>query len=293
MEKPIATVGIGIMPDRENYTDRCLESLFRQSFKAQSEILLVQHPGYHYKVPFSCPDNITIKEVESGKNLSSKRNDILKYAKGKYILFIDDDAFADANWLSIMITSAEIDNLDIFWGSIKPIYEKKLPESLYPYEMSLGGFHYDRNGKLRRIGLIGCNFGIRNGLEHKRGAFVETIGRGSEIRGGEEILFYKEYHGNNSKFIENAVVYHHIQEDRINFKYILFNQFNNTLTQVYINKIVKESNTNLGLSILINFIKALLPQKNYIGNLMLSLYQLLGFCKGSIKYSLFSKTTRL
>lgn len=276
------------MPQRENYTNLCFQSLLAQNFNQKFEILLVQHPGYYYEIPFLCPENITITQINSGENLSSKRNDILKYAKGKYILFIDDDAVAESNWLTNMIIAAETYNSDIFWGSIKPIYEKQLPESLYPFEMYIGGFHYDRNGKLRRTGLIGCNFGIRKDLGHARGCFVEALGRGSEIRGGEEILFLKEYTDKKVRFIENAIVFHYIQSHRITYKYILYNQFNNVLSQVFINKMVNESNKTLGLDIMSSFIRSIIPQKNYLGNLILSFTKLMGYLKGIMKYAAFT-----
>lgn len=288
IEHPIVTIGIPVIPQREHYTQLCLDSICNQVFDRSFEILLAQHTGYHYEVPFSIPDNVIINQVESGESLSSKRNDILKHAKGKYILFVDDDIIADKNWLANMITSAEKNNSDIFWGTAKPIYEEQLPENIIPFEMYIGGFHYDSNGKLRRKGIIGCNFGIRKDLEHARGHFVEFLGRGSEIRGGEENLFLKEYVGDNISFVENAVVHHHIQSYKINFKYILYNQFNNTISQVFINNVLKISNRKFGADLIKEFIKSFIPRKNHLMNFILSFFMLMGYCKGIIKHSLYS-----
>ena len=284
MDDFIATIGVGVMPEGEAYAKLCVESLLNQKYSESFEILLAQHPGYHYDISHQIPANITIVKVDSGESLSSKRNDILRHAKGKYILFIDDDAIADELWLYTMVKGAENFDADIFWGSIKPIFEKELPKFLLPFEIYIGGFHYNNQGRLCIKGLIGCNFGIRKGLDHSRGHFIETLGRGSEIRGGEEILYIKEYYGDKTQFIQGAVVYHHIQSHRINFKYILYNQLNNTLSRVFINKTIGVSNKKYGIVIFSGFMKSIIPQKNYLGYLALYLWKLMGYFKGIYKY---------
>ena len=272
------------MPEREHYTNICIDSLLNQKFDKNYEIILAQHPDYGYKVPFTTPENITIRKIDSGKHLSAKRNDILMHAKGKYILFIDDDAFADDSWLNIMVSGAEKNGSDIFWGSIKPIFEKELPEDLMPFEMYIGGFHYDINGNLRRKGIIGCNFGIRKGLNHSRGRFIDSLGRGSKIRGGEENLFLKEYLGDRINFLQNAIVYHHIQSDKLNFKYIIYNQLNNAKSNTYMNKIIGSSNRKFIITTLLNLGKSLLPQEHYWKHLILSIYRSVGLFIGIFMY---------
>ncbi len=276
------------MSGREHYTKLCLESIIKQNFDRAFEILLVQHPDYHYKIKFNIPKNIVINQIVSGKSLSSKRNDILKHANGEFILFVDDDIIADENWLFNMITIAKKNDSDIFWGTAKPLYEEEISNNLIPFEMYIGGFHYDSNGILRRKGLIGCNFGIRKNILHRREKFIESLGRGSTIRGGEEVLYLKEYIGDKILFIDNAVVHHHIQKHRIDFKYIIYNQFNNVISQVYINKIIGEKNTDLGKDVVVSLAKSLIPQKNFVRNFILSIYKLFGYSKGMIKYVLFS-----
>jgi len=289
MNRYITTIGVPVMPKREHYTKLCIESLLNQNFDRKFEIVLAQHPDYHYDIPFSIPENISINQVNSGKSLSSKRNDILKFANGDYILFVDDDIIAEKNWLSKMTTTAEKYNSDIFWGTTKPIYEKELPNNLLLFEMYIGGFHYNSFGKLCRKGLIGCNFGVKKNINHKRNQFIESLGRGASIRGGEEVMFLKEYQGDKVRFERNAIVHHHIQKHRINFKYIIHNQFNNVLSQVYINKITGVKNIGLFKDVSVVFIKSFIPRKYYLKHIILSSSRLIAFLKGIMKFIFFDK----
>ena len=279
MKQPFVSIGVATIPGREKYLTLCLKSIINQKFHHDYEIILALHPDFHYNLPFDIPDNITIKTIESGKSISSKRNDILKLAKGKYLLSIDDDAIAENHWIAKMINTAETNNLDIFWGAIKPIYERELPSRLYPYEMLIGGFHFDHNGNLRRKSLIGCNYGFKVGLSHSRGRFAETLGRGTRIRGGEEDLFFSEYLGSRSMFIKDAIVFHHIQQERVNFKYIIYNQCSNVKSTIYINKEIGKSNLIFGVDLVKNYLKSLIKPNTSCFIVFLAFSKLLVFCK--------------
>jgi len=285
------SVGIPIMPDREKYVDKCIKSIFEQTYSKHYEVIIAQHPGFTYKIKSNIPDNLSIRFLDSGKPLSSKRNDIIKYALGKYIINIDDDIVAEPNWLENMMHAAIENDYDIFWGAAKPIYEKDFPESLDPFEMLIGGFHFDRKGNLRRKGLIGCNFGFRNGLNHKRGKFVETIGRGgAAIRDGEEILFMAECINPKSGFIKNSIVNHHIQSSRINFSYILKNRCSNVKARIFINNIIGESNRSYLFNRVKSFIKAFIPKNHLIKTIVLE-YSVLKTTILSIASMFFNKST--
>ena len=244
MKKCIVSVGIPVMPHREHYISKCVKSVLSQSFSENYEIIIALHPGFNYRIKNEIiPSNVKINYLQSGASLSSKRNDIMKNSNSSYIINIDDDIIAETDWLINMINDAKKFNYDIFWGSAKPIYEKTFPSHLDYFEMDIGGFHYDRNGNLRRRGLIGCNFGFKNGLNHKRGAFLDLLGRGSSFfSDGEETLFFEECIDAKAGFINNSVVKHHIQKNRINFSYVIKNRCSNVRARILINKITKKNN---------------------------------------------------
>jgi glycosyltransferase involved in cell wall biosynthesis len=215
--------------------DKCLEAVVAQTYTDPFEIIIAQHPGYDYSVKVSeIPENVCLKHLSCGSSLSSKRNAVMQHAKGKYIVNIDDDVVPEPDWLRNMVDAVLENDYDVFWGLVKPIYEKDFPEDLEPFEMLIGGFHFDRKGNLRRKGLIGCNFGFRRGLGHSRGKFCEELGRGRPLNGGEEVLFVAESINPRIGLIKEAVVGHYIQKERVNFFYILGNQFMNVQTKVAI-----------------------------------------------------------
>jgi len=268
---PLITIGIPVMPHREHYIDQCLQSVVQQTYSESYEVLIVQHSGFKYLVKLNdISENITIKLLDSGKSLSQKRNDIIKYAKGEYIINIDDDVVPQPDWLENMVRAAIENNYDIFWGLAKPIYEDEFPESLDPFEMLIGGFHFNRNGELKRKGLIGCNFGFRKGLNHKRGKFVESFGRGGiVVQDGEETLFVAESINPKMGLVLDGIVNHYIQPERLNFSYVVQNRCSNVKARVLINHIVGESNRSYFIDALKNFIKAFSPQKHLCKNVLL------------------------
>lgn len=89
----------------ESYLDKCIMSLIRQDFFSY-EILLIDD-GSPDRCPAMCDEyekKYSIIRVIHKKNggLGDARNCGVKYAKGKYIAFVDSDDYVEADYLSIM-----------------------------------------------------------------------------------------------------------------------------------------------------------------------------------------------
>jgi glycosyltransferase involved in cell wall biosynthesis len=273
---PAVTIGIPVIPDREHYMDQCLQAILAQTYTEPYEILIVQHPGFHYRVKADrIPDAVSIRLLSAGKTLSNKRNAIIENAIGQYIINIDDDVVPEPDWLENLMHTAVECNYDIFWGLARPVYEKEFPEDLDPFEILIGGFHYDRKGVLRRKGLIGCNFGFKKGLRHKRGMFVESIGRGAAVQDGEEGLFVAECIHPRMGAANKAVVNHFVQANRINFQYIVKNQCSCVKARIFINRVTGAGNLAYLLDLLKVFIKALIPRQQFFRTIALEGSQLI------------------
>jgi glycosyltransferase involved in cell wall biosynthesis len=101
-----------------HYLERCLRSLHQQDIPAtQYEIICVNDGS-----PDNCKDivenlqkeisNIVlINQVNQG--VSMARNNAMKIARGKYLLFVDADDYVSPNALLSLIEKAENNNLDI------------------------------------------------------------------------------------------------------------------------------------------------------------------------------------
>ncbi len=271
MNFPLITIGIPVMPQREKYIDQCINSIVNQNYKEEIEVIVAQHPGFQYTLKLSeIPSNLIIKKIDSGKSLSKKRNDIIAKSNGDYIIFIDDDVVVESDWLIILSNEFLKNDYDIFWGPARPIYEKNFPEKLDPFEMLIGGFHYNRKGELKRKGLIGCNFGFKKKINHKRGRFIEDLGRGGlTVQDGEETLFIAEAINPKMGFIKKAVVNHYVQSERVNFCYIIKNRCSNVKARIFINYIIGGNNKDYLYSRIKDFVIALKPNKSILMSLFL------------------------
>ena len=102
----------------EKYLDRCMQSVFLQSYK-NLEIILIDDGS-----PDSCPrlcdeyGNID-KRVrvlhKKNEGLGLARNSGLALATGKYVLFIDSDDYLSENMVEKLVCQAEFMNADIVY----------------------------------------------------------------------------------------------------------------------------------------------------------------------------------
>ncbi len=62
------------------------------------------------------------------KNISLTRNVALERVKGDYVLFIDDDEYADENWMSVHIGNLKKFDADAAFGMVKSYFSENTPE---------------------------------------------------------------------------------------------------------------------------------------------------------------------
>ena len=95
----------------EKYVEECLESVLSSKLD-DIEIICVDdasNDGSLYKIEQLSAKDSRIKIIRHEKNmgLSEARNTGLKYATGKYVLFVDSDDFISSDALSILFREAE------------------------------------------------------------------------------------------------------------------------------------------------------------------------------------------
>ena len=102
----------------EKYLDRCIQSVFQQSYK-KLEIILIDDGS-----PDSCPRLCDIygkndKRVKvlhkKNEGLGLARNSGLALATGKYVLFIDSDDYLSEKMVEKLVYQAELMNADIVY----------------------------------------------------------------------------------------------------------------------------------------------------------------------------------
>ena len=113
----------------EKYLDKCLKNLVNQTLK-DIEIIVVNDgtkdnsqkiiDKYVNKYP-----KLVKSYIKENGGLSSARNYGLKYAKGKYIAFVDSDDYVETNMYQKLYDKAVEKDFDMVVCNLKYIYETK------------------------------------------------------------------------------------------------------------------------------------------------------------------------
>ncbi len=107
----------------ECYLEQCLKSILQQSFE-NYELLCVDdgstdNSGKILKEYALKYNRIKVITHEKNLGLSAARNTGLKYANGKYVMFVDSDDFIEKNALEELFCIAEEAQVDIVYFNIK------------------------------------------------------------------------------------------------------------------------------------------------------------------------------
>lgn len=215
--------------ERLKDVERCIESLENQSRKPD-EIILVLDPDEDlvkfYKENIKNYD--VIIEVADDFGLSNARNKGIDTSSGDLMAFIDDDAWADKDWLKNLLENFKFEDVWVAGGKVVPAFDKKRPRWL-PEEIDwIVGCTYkglpERKAEVRNP--IGANMIFRREAFEVAGKFKAEIGRyGKKLLGSEEAelcLRLKKLKPNVKIIYDpSAVVYHRVPDSRTKIGYAL------------------------------------------------------------------------
>jgi len=221
--------------NREKYLPQVLDSLKRQTLsKKLFEIVLVDNnsPGNTKQIADEFKKNNPNIEfrycLETNQGLSYGRNRGIKEAKGKFITFIDDDAFLADDYLEVIYNYFE-NNKDVVaigskillhYEDIVPTWENKYLNSLLGY-FNIGDEvkEFPKNDYPR-----GSNMSFKTTAFEKVGGFNVDLGRvGGNLAGSEEKdMFQRIYKYPELKvmYIPDAIVYHCVPLERTTTDFI-------------------------------------------------------------------------
>ena len=178
----------------EKYIRPCLESIFNQGLQEDDfEVILVDD---------GCTDgtmNIVMEIMQSHSNIlliqqknqgpSVARNNGIKCAQGKYILFVDSDDLLIANSTKPMLKLAIETNLDILKANVTTIDNKEVISDNYPKSADWQNYsndvitgekgfveYYNSDGSYVYINLFNREFLLENNLQMMQGvSFAEDV----------------------------------------------------------------------------------------------------------------------
>ena len=220
--------------NRAHYLAETLAHLLQQNISLNSfEIVLINNNSTDHTESvcnqFSSqnPDFPFRYILEVIPGLSYARNRGIKEAKGEILTFIDDDAFAQPDFVkTIAKYFSKNANTIAVGGKIIPKYEGKPPKWMSKYLLPLvAALDMGNEIKVFPKGKfpIGANMSIRKEAIEKYGSFDVNLGRkANELEGSEEKDFFFRLGKPKAKvvYLPQAVVYHIIPAKRISFEHI-------------------------------------------------------------------------
>lgn len=217
--------------NREKKLMNALNSLIDQTLEKSDYEIIVVNNGE----PFSAKSQIFrlnhIRIIEERKKgLSFARNTGVDFSRGKYLVFIDDDAIATPGLLkTIKQTFHSHENAGIIGGQVILKIDEPRPEIILSGREALWSQYTVPYKRYREISKqyefpFGANFSIRRNILMMLGGFDEEYGRtGDDYAGGEETaLCFKMLDIGYKIGIEpNAIVYHDVDKSRYTKEHVL------------------------------------------------------------------------
>ena len=158
-----------------------------------------------------------IYDVQPQKNIALTRNKALEYANASYIAFIDDDEWAESDWLANLLSTASEYNADVVFGTV--IYQ--LPENA-PNWLVKSKFYKPEvvaTGKLKHCGASN-NTLLRNSTEVKR---LLNFDPEYGLTGGEDTDLFTRLFYSGAKMVacKDAIVYETVANDRMTVSWLI------------------------------------------------------------------------
>jgi glucosyl-dolichyl phosphate glucuronosyltransferase len=210
----------------------CLESIVNQTFPLDRfEIIVINNSPNR-----DAETRAIIKNVKTPINirysseevigLSPARNRGSTLATGEILVFIDDDAIADPNWLQGILSVYESKpDASVVGGKVNLLWETDIPKwlhlGLYCFlsELNYGDEIIQIQSNQTKQHLNGCNFSMRRSCFEDLGGFSHRLSRDplTLISGDETEMFIRiQAYGGTCYYTPEALVYHLAPENRMN-----------------------------------------------------------------------------
>lgn len=158
---------------RWNNLLEAVEAVRRQTVSAGEIIVVVDHnPALLERVRQAMPDVVAIENHEA-RGLGGARNSGVAAARGQVVVFLDDDALPEPDWLASMQSAYANPDVVGVGGAIEPIWEAGRPAWLPEEFYWVVGCTYrglpETTTPVRN--LIGCNMSFRREIFSEVGLF--------------------------------------------------------------------------------------------------------------------------
>ncbi len=275
--------------NRDKYIYTLLKSIAENNFPSgKFEIILINNNSTdnteseckRFQADF--PETEFHYFIEKNQGLSYARNRGIKEAAGEILIYTDDDATVNKEYLQTYYSFFK-QNLSAMGagGPVIPVYETQKPKWMSYFTLRLiTGYLYKGNHILEFKGKdypVGCNAVYRKSVFDKTGLFNVDLGRkGNGLMGAEEKDIFDKMRSAGMKYyyLPDAILYHIISDAKLKKEY--FNRLTYSIGKSeqmrtkaisnwkYIKRIISEG-IKWGVSLLlcVGYTLILTPQKGW------------------------------
>jgi len=160
------------------------------------------------------------------KNISLTRNKAVAESTGEWIAFIDDDGYADDNWISNYLNCLKTYPADGAFGQVIPYFEENVPQWIIN-----GGFFDRLNQQTGEISKFTRTTNCLIRAEQLRSLHVPFNPKFG-LTGGEDVDLFSRLKAKGARFIycKEAIVYDFVPRDRATLKWLSKRTFRTGLT---------------------------------------------------------------
>jgi GT2 family glycosyltransferase len=205
-------------------------SVLRQTYQDKEIILVVDRdkPNLVLCLREALPNIVKVVVSNRSQGLSAARNAGVQASYGDVVVFLDDDAVADANWLKVLMNNYQDPQVMAAGGRAVPVWEGNrpqwLPEELY-WVVGCTYRGYTKGSKTPVRNIHGNSMSFRREIFTTIGGFDDNVGhRGGKPLGGEETEFCmratSRYPYSHIVYDPEATISHKVPAKRCTLRYL-------------------------------------------------------------------------
>jgi glycosyltransferase involved in cell wall biosynthesis len=167
---------------------RAVRSVLAQQTSPQEVILVIDHNAELLERAMAAFPDVTVLANSGPRGLSAARNTGVARARTHVVAFLDDDAQAQPDWLTLLARHYSDPHVLGVGGPAEPAWERTRPRWLPPeFDWVVGCSFTGQPSRVSPVrNLIGCNMSFRRDALEQAGGFDSALGRVGTVPSGCE-----------------------------------------------------------------------------------------------------------